>query len=241
MNLMLHCGSTAVVRDVLNEIQTPEPTASWSPIAHVDLLNVVEGALKKVGLRTGIEAHGLTKDNNRYFGLLEVLGKSKGLGYSRVLGIRNSHDKSMAAGVVAGASVIVCDNLSFSGEVRIVRKHTAHIARDIEAIADTAVQQLLEHWNYQDKRIESYKACSVTDAQAHDLLIRATDTDVCPNRMLPHVLEQWRNPAHAVFKERTAWSLFNAFTESLKGNLPELPSRTTRLHTLFDSHVRLLS
>jgi len=36
------------------------------------------------------------------------------------------------------------------------------------------------------------------------------------------------------------WSLFNAFTESLKdGSLAELPKRTEALHGLLDSHVGL--
>ncbi len=37
---------------------------------------------------------------------------------------------------------------------------------------------------------------------------------------------------------RNVWSLFNAFTESLKdGNLAELPKRTEALHGLLDTHV----
>jgi len=44
--------------------------------------------------------------------------------FALVVGLRNSHDKSFPAGLVIGASVLVCDNLSFSGEVRLARKHT---------------------------------------------------------------------------------------------------------------------
>ena len=35
---------------------------------------------------------------------------------------------------------------------------------------------------------------------------------------LPAVLREWREPRHPEFREgRTAWRLFNAFTEALKG------------------------
>ena len=44
-----------------------------------------------------------------------------------VVGVRNSHDKSFPAGLVIGASIFVCDNLSFSGEVKLARKHTVHV------------------------------------------------------------------------------------------------------------------
>jgi len=35
------------------------------------------------------------------------------------------------------------------------------------------------------------------------------------------------------------WSLFNAFTKALKGNLIELPRCTEALHGLLDNHVGL--
>ena len=40
------------------------------------------------------------------------------------VGFRNSHDKSMVAGICAGARVFVCDNLAFSGDFSEKRKHT---------------------------------------------------------------------------------------------------------------------
>ena len=69
--------------------------------------------------------------------------------------------------------------------------------------------------------------------------MRALDVGVCTTRQLPHVLQEWRHPRHDAFRERTVWSLFNAFTETLKGNLTELPKRTEALHGLLDHHVGL--
>ena len=73
-----------------------------------------------------------------------------------------------------------------------------------------------------------------------DLIIRATDVGVCSNRLIPEVLHEWREPRHDAFEGRNVWSLFNAFTESLKdGNLAELPKRTEALHGLLDTQVGL--
>jgi hypothetical protein len=38
----------------------------------------------------------------------------------------------------------VCDNLSFSGEVRLARKHTSRIEADLPALVNRAVGQLGE-------------------------------------------------------------------------------------------------
>ena len=54
--------------------------------------------------------------------------------------------------------------------------------------------------------------------------------------MVPSFLREWREPRHPEFREgRTAWRLFNAFTEGLKGNLDALPHRTQALHGLLDA------
>ena len=75
---------------------------------------------------------------------------------------------------------------------------------------------------------------------AVDGIIRATDVGVCSNRQIPAVLDEWRTPRHEDFRRRNVWSLFNAFTETLKdGSLSELPKRTEALHGLLDSHVGL--
>ena len=154
--------------------------------------------------------------------------------------MRNSHDKTFPAGIVAGASVFVCENLSFSGEVKFARKHTRFINRDLPQLTERAIGLLLAKWHDQDKRIEAYKQSEIEDAEAHDLIIRACDVGVMSNRLIPAVLHEWREPRHREFEDRSVWALFNSFTETLKdGSLAELPKRTEALHGLLDVAVGL--
>jgi hypothetical protein len=52
---------------------------------------------------------------------------------------------------------------------------------------------------------------------------------------MPKVLADWRKPRHEEFEPRTAWSLFNCFTETLKdASLFKLASRTQVLDGLLD-------
>ena len=65
-----------------------------------------------------------------------------------------------------------------------------------------------------------------------------------PVTWVPEVVVQWRQPNHREFLAdgRTAWTLFNAFTEVLKrGNLQQLPRRSQALHGLIDSECGLLA
>lgn len=235
-NLFLHCGAHAATREHVASVATPERTASWVPIGHSKLLETVQASLERSGLHVVTEAHGLTKEGNRYFGLLEVANGSNPEDFGLVVGVRNSHDKSFPAALALGASVFVCDNLSFSGEVKLARKHTAYIERDLPQLVDRAIGLLGDLRLTQERRIGAYKSCELTEGQAHDTVIRALDARIVPVTKIPDLLTEWREPRHPEFREgRTAWRLFNAFTELLKGNLGELPRRTQALHGLLDS------
>lgn len=240
-NLILHCGAhTASLKDV-KTIPTPPATDSWCPIPHHELITTVQKTLASSRLKIGTQAHSLSHDGMRYFGLMEVTAKRKNSDdYCWVLGLRNSHDKTFPAGIVAGASVFVCDNLSFSGEIKFARKHTRFINRDLPQLVERSIGLLMSKWHDQDKRIAAYKEAEISEVDAHDLIIRATDVGVCSNRFIPSLLREWRKPRYEAFASRNVWSLFNAFTESLKsGNLAELPKRTEALHGLMDTHVGL--
>ena len=236
-NLILHCGGAAVQRADLTNVRTPLATRTWSPIPHLRLIEQVERALFAAHLTIVNQAHALSHDGDRYFGLIQVETVQNSGDYALVLGLRNSHDKRFPAGLVAGAQVFVCDNLSFHGEVELSRKHTRFINRDLPILTERAIGQLQEKWHGQERRISRYQGQVIDDRDAHDLMVRAVDVGVCPVTVLPKVVQEWREPTHDVFRQRTVWSLFNGFTEALKGNLPLLSARTQALHGLMDGFV----
>lgn len=240
-NLILHCGESAVELDQVGRVNTPRATSTWHPIPHHQLIDTVQRTLAATNLKIGSQAHSLTHDGSRYFGLMEIVQSRKASAdYTWILGLRNSHDKTFPAGIVAGASVFVCDNLSFSGDVKFARKHTVHINRDLPQLVSRAVGTLHEKWNQQDRRIEAYKNHRLNSVTAHDLIVRSVDVGVCANSYIPDVLKEWREPRHEAFQPRNIWSLFNAFTETLKqASLAELPKRTLALHGLLDVAVGL--
>ena len=240
-NLILHCGANLAERRAVEKVNTPRSTETWNPIPHIQLITQVERAIKSNHLSVGTFVHSLSHEGQRYFGLMEINNPENAEDYCLVLGLRNSHDKSFPAGIVAGASCFVCDNLSFSGEIKLARKHTRFIVRDLPSLVQQGIGRLMDKWHDQSTRFTAYKHRAIDDTQAHDIIIRATDVGVCSNRLIPAVLHEWREPSHDEFKPRTVWSLFNGFTQTLKeGSLADLPKRTEALHGLLDSHVGLV-
>ena len=238
MNLMLHCGARHVERAAIQRAATPNASPTWVPVPHHRLLEQVEETLTSGGMRVVNQAHALWQDGLRYFGLLEVANGQAHEDYALVVGLRNSHDKSFPAAIALGSAVLVCDNLAFSAEVTIARRHTRYIERDLPRVVHTAVARLSDLRGQQDQRIETYKATEISDSAAHDLVIRALDARALPVTQLPAVLDEWRRPSHEEFAEdgKTVWRFHNAMTHVWKGrNLAALPRRSQALHGLLDA------
>jgi hypothetical protein len=242
VDLVLHCGAQHVERQAVKCAQTPAASETWVPVPHHRLLEQVETTLIASGMTVANEAHALWNDGLRYFGLLEVANGRAHDDYGLVVGLRNSHDKSFPAAIAMGSAVYICDNLSFSAEVTIARRHTRFIERDLPRVVHTAVGRLADMRGQQDERIRLYKETELTDPEAHDLMVRAVDANVLPVTQLPNVLSEWRTPSHEEFAAngKTIWRFHNAMTEVWKGrNLSALPRRSQALHGLLDTACSL--
>jgi hypothetical protein len=236
-NLLLHCGSHQVTRDDVYNTATPAQTDTYYPLAHSHFIERVEANLAFHNYKVVGESHGLSHDGDRYFGTMQV---SAGGDYGLILGLRNSHDKRFPAGLVAGSRVFVCDNLAFSGEVSLARRHTKNIIRDLPGRITDVMGQLKQFYLHQEEQIAAYKQCEIGNDRACAIMIEAAKSRIIGYTKVPHVLEQWEGSEHEEFAPRTAWSLFNAFTEVGKGwNLTDNMKRTQRLHSLFDQEVQM--
>src|SRR4051812_22884309 len=65
----------------------------------------------------------LSRGDARLFATVD-LGSPLATGVTLAVGIRNSFDKSLPLGFVAGNRVFVCDNLAFRSDLSVKRKHT---------------------------------------------------------------------------------------------------------------------
>ena len=236
-NLMLHQGSGFVGREELRNVFTPPPTHSWQPISHEHLLNTVEQQLGSLNYHVTAESHGLSKNGSRYFGLLEVEIDSRERDFTTVVGLRNSNDKTIPAGLCLGSHVLVCDNLCFSGQVALSRKHTRFIMRELPRLVCNAILALEGLRERDDGRIAAYKQRRINHKTAHDLAVQAIDQRIIPVTKLPMLLSDWRQPAHDAFLEdgQSIWRFQNAITEVWKdSNLNTIPRRSEKLHLLLD-------
>ena len=234
-----------VSRDDIVNAPTPQRTRTWVPVPHHRLLDLVETTIDGQGYRVTSQAHGLWGDHgDRYFGLMELANGYAEDDYGLVLGLRNSHDKSVAAGLVLGTNVIVCSNGMFFGQSSFRTLHTPKIMSRLPYLINKSFGNILPMQKRMDQSIEIYKNHRTHATEVHDFLIRSVDRGVIPNSYIPHVLKEYRAPTHDEFVKRmehsdrvirTGWTLMNAYSEILKRVNPfTLPTRTIKLHEMLD-------
>ena len=207
------------------------------------LVTRIEKQLAVEGIRITDQKLALAQNGQRLFGLMQVeMPQFPTRDYGCVLGLRNSYDKSCSTGLCIGASVFVCDNLSFRGsQITFQRKHTANLLRDLSWIITETIAKLPTQFESQSRIFELYRATEFSDQQAHDLVIRFYDQHAVNVTDIPAVLREWREPRHPEFAEagKSAWRLFNAATETIKGDLWRLPARTRMIHDVLDEECGL--
>lgn len=263
-NLYLHAGANAATLDEVRAAPTPAPEGSHYPIPHSALIDATLRYLELAGWEQASSEWGLfgspAMPQARLFGVMKVRPRPEAVGtelmpvpvqdlapatqaghglvnstYQLAIGLRNSHDKTFAASLAIGSSVFVCDNLAFSGELVVARKHTRFIADDLDRLVGKTVERIPAQAKWMQTRLDSYMKTPLDARAAHDAVIQALDLDIIGAQRVPRVLAAWRDPEHEAFRPRNVWSLFNAFTHVLKEVNPEgLTGRTIRLHSLMD-------
>ena len=224
--LMLHCGSGHVTRDELRLVPTPPPTATWHPVPHYRIAELVTQEATHRGYQIAGEDYGLNPAGTKLFGVLRFNQNGRP-DFTRALGFRNSHDKSLALGLTAGLSVFVCDNLCFGGETVLYRRHTTRI--EIETLVVKAFDSLGGQYERLETGVTRLRSVTVTENEARLLVVRAAEMQAIPGSDILPVLEGFRQPPHAEFAEPNRWSLYNSFTETAKAYSPARADQCYRI------------
>jgi hypothetical protein len=231
MTLMLHAGAEPVDYQALRALPVPAATDTHVPIAHSAVVDMVKYSLGFYGHEIVGEDYGLTPDGARFFGVLSL--KSEYGDYTDTVGLRNSHDKRFPIGISFGSRVFVCDNLAFSGDHVIKRKHTANAKRDLPGLVAEVVEPLRDQRREQAEMFDVYRATELEEHEVHDAIMRLYRRGVINLTRIEDVLTAYLEPPHD-WGPPTAWRLFNAATYALAGRVAENPASTRLLHDVID-------
>jgi hypothetical protein len=223
--LSAHKNTNLVTREQIAALPAVVGTDSFKPIPHIELIVSLENVLNQRGIQIAEDNQGLKKeqfaigkDGLRLFGTMDLTLNGIG-GTCASLGLRTANNKTMALQMIAGLRVFVCDNMAFSGDtIMLKRRHTSGLNLMGElAVAMTRYEQ---HYATLKGEVDMLKTYELTETAAKVILHDVFAQQIMPVRFFPEVSETYfdkyvnaEEPRYAAFRDRSAWSLLNSFTD----------------------------
>ena len=254
--LMNHCGAKIVTRGDLSSLNDPQPMSrTHNPIRHDYFVDILKEHLADAGYEVEGETYSLlrryskkkkqaallTTDN--LFGMFEVKpsdGDYKSGELAQLVGFRNSSTMHFRAGIGCGNRAFVCDNLCFSADIVVGRKHTEHIKRDLPELMKNAILEMKMEFLRSEHRVDIYKETDLTTVDMHHIVMTTLSAGHIPSSCISKWVKLYRNPTHEEFRRKDCWGLQNAFTEVAKmWNFPVMQKRTSGLSKVMDNLIKL--
>lgn len=216
MGLMMSEGKF-VGRDEIALVPTPTATASWKPVPHSEVIDAVTDVVKAHNWQILDEQYGLARDGQRMFGVIRI-NRTSSAEWSRCIGIRNSHDRTIAVGLAAGLTVCCCSNMCFGGSTVLKRRHTSRI--ELNGLVVEAIDALEDDFLTLETVAEDLKVQYIREDAARAAIVKAAEAGAVNSCDIIPIFREFKQPRHEEFTDPTRWSLLNAFTENAKKYSP---------------------
>jgi hypothetical protein len=227
MGLAAHVDTKRVPVEIVMDVPTPDRTRTWGAIGHGQLIDTLKEAVGKADLIVKREEYSLSKDGGRMFGVFTMKGDSTEK--ARMLGFRNSIDKTLAVGLTAGTRVFVCDNMAFSGEFLDYHVHHARLTVEVLQIAaKTALQSMMGKMEAFEQWHDSLAQYNLKRTDSEALTFRAVEEGVLsPGKFgkFHELFFEKKNDENDAFYHNTLYGFHGAMTQlwnrnSLIGTAP---------------------
>jgi hypothetical protein len=207
--LIAHAGAQYIDREGLKALETPQPTDSWTPIPHYELVVALEGQLLARGITIVKEQFAVQKA--KLFGVIDTNYQVTDEG-GAAIGLRTSNDKSLALQLAIGYRVFICDNMAFLGDmIALRRKHTSNLDLHRE-FAEGVGRYVRDYRRLQDD-ITVWKETPVSPERAKTLIYDIFLQKIVPVRLFHPVISSYQATMH---QGQNLWMLHNAFTRHIQ-------------------------
>jgi hypothetical protein len=217
--LIAHVGAEYIDREGLKLLETPEPTESWTPIPHFNLVQALEGQLLARGISIVKEQFAVQKA--KLFGVIDTDYQVTEEG-GAAIGIRTANDKSLALQLAIGYRVFICDNMTFHGDlIALKRKHTANL--DLHKEFAEGIGRYVRDYPKLQENITWWKERTVSKERGKQLIYDIFRQKLVPLRLFHPTVHDWE-----AAEDKTMWRLHNCMTAHIK-TLKPAPAFTSTL------------
>lgn len=194
MTLLNHVDTTVrVTEEEVRAEPRPDFSKTWRPFSHAEIIDSVSQACSDLQLTITRKEYSIRKDSKMFASwevnsIEGIKADYKEMSFS--IGIRNSIDKTHSLGFCAGKRVFVCDNLIFSGDFIVFRKHTGALELgEIQILAKESLEALIPKFKELNVWHRRMKKIRLTDEQAALLACAAMKREIVPASKYPQFHE----------------------------------------------------
>jgi len=213
-SVLIACRGTEMKsRADLALIPTPDATSTFQPVPHSRIVDALVEALGFRHISVVADEYAVSNDGMKLFGVLELDYSFTGCRFA--IGIRNSNDKSLRLAMTVGYRVVVCSNLAFNGDFTpVLAKHSKRF--DLLDSLSIGLDRMQRNFEPLQRTVNRWKEVQMDDKQAKEVVYDAVIEKLIPAKLMNEVHHHYFEPEHDEFKDRTLWSLSNAFTSAYK-------------------------
>ncbi len=185
----------------------------WAGIQHGELVQAIHTSLDKHKIKINNEAwYPNGRFEGRLHGTMELaIPKHVPMkGTTFCLGVQHSNLGDHALKFAVGAKVFVCSNGMVTGDYAVKRKHTVGI--DLQETIDNGIATYLTRISEIKVVTAKMQAIEMSRDEVDHVLMQAGREGLMSWSRIGMVDEEYSKPTFNDFKERDAWSLYNAFT-----------------------------
>jgi hypothetical protein len=222
----------------------PEATDTYAPLPNKVLVDMIYSIAADHGLVLENEQLGLDLKGQRFFGVVDIKGLDFLGGHVGLqVGFCNSGNKSMSARCCIGGKVFVCSNRAFHAYTddytgvagMAVHPHYVNVERGICERIKAAFNQIEDFRAAQESFYHGLLNRRIRNNTAYATIIRAAQAGVINKTKILTIADEWNRQSkepdgthewHREFKDRNAYSLFNAFTQVEKDRLAVNPVKS---------------
>ena len=212
----------------------PKETRTYQPLANEVLVNMIYRISKESNIILSNEQLGMDLKGQRFFGVCDIEGKDfLNDEIKMMIGFCNSYNGTMATRFCIGGKVFVCSNKAFhaytddkTGISGIsIRPHWSYDNDEHDGLISQikeAFQQVDDFREAQENFYGGLLNCEVKDNKAYSTVVRAAQQGIINKTKILTLANEWNRQVekpnddfewHKEFKDRNAYSLFNAFTQ----------------------------
>lgn len=241
-----------ISRNDLHNVVTPAGLgARHNPYPFGQYVEDIHHALDVNGLEAHREEYAIGHEGQRLFGMMTITPKAlegdliKADDWNLTLGLRGSHDQSIARGLVLGSQVIVCSNLCFDGNLgKFNTMQTTHVGSRLPRLIRNAVAQIPQVAEEMEHRYDMLRNFEMKPRWGDAALVEIHRRGGLAAPQLARAIAEWDRPSHEEHAEQgySAWRLMNACTEALKPtgqnvNMNLVQDRTQRMSAFLNEVV----